>query len=86
MVLTRSGWQFVDPHGQALHTSATYLDSYRIEFVAPPMVLNETDVSINTTMYISFSWQTWSKVQLNGNITVPIVYYGLPHLTMHERA
>ena len=52
-----------------------------IEYDAPPYVLNETDISVNLTMYISLSWQTWFKVQLNNDTTFPIVYYDKYHMT-----
>jgi len=73
--------KFVDPHGQELVVPQKFIDPLRIEYDAPPYVLNETDISVNLTMYISLSWQTWFKVQLNNDTTIPIVYYDHSRVT-----
>ena len=71
-----SVWQFVDPSGQGLVVPQKLIDPFRIEFVAPPYVLNETDISVNLTMHLSFSGQRWFEVKLKLDTPFPIVYYG----------
>lgn len=73
--------KFVDAHGQELVVPQKFLHERRIEYVAPPYVLNETDLSVNMTIFISFSWQTWFEVLLNRDTTIPIVYYDESRVT-----
>ena len=76
--------QFVDAHGQELVVPQKFLHERRIEYVTPPYVLNETDLSVNMTIFISFSWQTWFEVLLNRDTTIPIVYYGEMHTIAYQ--
>ena len=71
-----SVWQFVDPSGQELVVPQKLIGPFRIEFDAPPYVLNATDVTVNLTIHVSFSGQRWFEVKLNLDTPFPIVYYG----------
>ena len=54
--------QFVDPSGQGLVVPQQLIDPFRIEFVAPPYVLNETDIIVNLTIDASLRLIFWAKM------------------------